>query len=111
VFVGVGAYNLPKKVAFFKPFSTLRKACPTTLEYLETSDSSDIISATKKVLNLIKYCLGLIDLDELLISHKEFKWSDDQDKWYPWPLPITGYGSTYGFNLLDEKSAPAIQQF
>jgi len=44
---------------------------PTGLIREISTISSDITSATKEVLNLIKYCMGLVDLDESLLSYKE----------------------------------------
>jgi len=66
--------------------------------------------ATKRVLNLVKYGLNCINLDERLISHKSAEWSIDKAEWKILPSKITATLDSYGIHPLNTNTVSAIQQ-
>lgn len=72
--------------------------------------TSGVRSATREVLTLIKYGLGWINLNELLMSSKDAEWSTDEVAWKPLPSLLTIVADGYSMHPLNETTASAIQQ-
>lgn len=67
-------------------------------------------SATKRVLNLVKYGLGCINLNERLFGHKSAEWSIDEVEWKIWPRRITATLDVYAIHPLNRRTVSAIQE-
>jgi hypothetical protein len=89
---------------------TDRPEIPSALQSELSSITSDITSATRKVLALVKYALGCIDLDEQLLSFKSVEWSADKTGWKPFPTLVKGVADAYSTHHLNQQTAHAIQQ-
>jgi len=87
------------------------KDLPEELQTELSEMRSNILQATRKVLNLIKYCLNQKDIDEKLFGTKGTYWSIDKVKWKL--VPSTLYGILYiqNFVSLNENTAKAIQEY
>jgi len=74
---------------------------------------SQINSATRKVMNLIKYCLNQIDLDENLFSLKlaGTHWSIDKSKWETLPVLLKAIISIENIIPLDYDNSKTIQEY
>jgi len=85
----------------------LSKELQTELSEMKAS----LLQATRKVLNLIKYCFNQVELGEALFSIKDTYWSVDKTKWKR--LPMMGYaiGAFRSFVYLNENTAKAIQEY
>ncbi|NIO37905.1 hypothetical protein GTO27_09410 [Candidatus Bathyarchaeota archaeon] len=67
--------------------------------------------ATRRVLNLVKYCFNQVELDEALFSIKDTYWSVDETEWKRLPMDGRITGAVRGFVYLNENTAKAIQQY
>jgi hypothetical protein len=83
---------------------------PSDLEDELFSIPRDVSTATKKVLNLIKYTLHEIDLNETLLSHKIEEWSENDINWNHWPIRMSVTVDDFGIHLLNTKTVSSIQQ-
>ena len=84
---------------------------PKKLQTELSEMKSGLLQATRKVLNLIKYCFNQAELDEALFSIKGTYWSVDKAEW-KW-VPMIGYatGAVHSFVYLNENTAKAIQKY
>lgn len=76
-----------------------------------SSMTSNILKATKKVLNLIKYCLNCPDLNDNLFSYKGIYWSIDKSKWKRIPERTYAIIDEHLFLSLNEKTSKSIQNY
>lgn len=72
---------------------------------------SNINEATRKVLNLIKYCFKQIELSESLFSVKDTYWSVDKVKWKRLAMLGRAVGELRDFVYLNENTAKIIQKY
>lgn len=86
-------------------FKKLSKNLQTELK----SITLPITNATRRVVNLIKFCFGQIYIDEILFGGKGDYWSEDQKNWKPLPGAIYITGDARGIITLDSGSATDIQ--
>ena len=87
--------------------SKLRGELQTELSEMKTPLSQ----ATRKVLNLIKYCFNQVGLDEALFSVRDTYWSVDRTKWKRLPMMGRAIGAIHSFKYLNENTANAIQEY
>lgn len=73
--------------------------------------TSNIRQATRKVLNLIKYCFNQKDIDDELFGTKGTYWSRDKVKWKLAPTCLYGFMSIHNPIYLNENTAKAIQKY
>lgn len=76
-----------------------------------SSMESNISKATKKVLNLIKYCFNCPDLNDNLFSSKGIYWSIDKSKWKNIPMRTYAIIDIQSFIPLNEKTSKSIQNY
>lgn len=72
---------------------------------------SGLLQATRKVLNLIKYCFNQAALDEALFSIKDTYWSVGKAEWKRVPMIGHATGAVHSFVYLNENTAKAIQKY
>lgn len=72
---------------------------------------SGLSHATRKVLNLIKYCFNQVGLNEELFSVKGTYWSVDKTKWKEVPMILSATLEPLNFLSLNENTAKAIQKY
>ncbi|MEM0007767.1 MAG: hypothetical protein QXR89_05845 [Candidatus Bathyarchaeia archaeon] len=78
----------------------------------QISEITSIISlATRKVLNLIKYCLNQTELDENLFSVKGYYWSKDRLEWKHFPMLTKLVVDIKNVTPLNEDNAKIIQEY
>lgn len=87
------------------------KRVPSNLKLEFSNITKDAAFAAKRVLTLIKYYLGHIDLSEHLVAHKKSEWSQDKTNWKPLPLLLSIFSYGYSTYPLGENSAVSIQRF
>lgn len=73
--------------------------------------TSSISQATRKVLNLIKYCFSQVDLRENLFSVKGVYWSVDKAEWKRLPMIGVAIIDVLDMIPLNENTAKAIQEY
>ena len=76
-----------------------------------SSMTSNISKATKKVLNLIKYCFNYPDLNDNLFSNKGIYWSIDKSKWKRIPEIICVTIDEHLLLSLNKKTSNSIQNY
>jgi len=73
--------------------------------------TSDISTATRKALSLIKYCLYQIELSENLFSIKGMYWSVDKVRWKLMPMMLYAIMLPLDYIKLNEDSVKIIQGY
>jgi len=87
------------------------KNLPGNLQAELSETTSNISRATRKVLNLIKYCFNQTDLDENLFSVRGYYWSIDRSKWKPLPMRLHVVLDIQNLLSINEDNAKAIQKY
>ena len=86
-----------------------RKVSPALYDELRMM-GTNASSATRRVLDLVKYGLGYIDLDERLVSLKGAEWSTDEIDWRVLPRRWTMTLDTYSSHPLNPNTVSTIQR-
>ena len=84
---------------------------PAGLQAELSSMTSRISAAARKLLYLIKYCFGNVELSEKLMSIKGNFWSLDQAEWKQLPMVLTSRLEIRTFVNLNEDTARILQKY
>jgi len=84
---------------------------PADLQVELSSMTSRISEAARKLLYLVKYCFGNVELSEELMSVKAEFWSLDQLEWKQLPMVLTSHLEIRAFEILNENTARILQEY
>lgn len=87
------------------------KKLPENLKAELQSFRLPISNATRRVLNLIKFCFGETSINEALLGSKGSYWSEDRVNWKPLPNAIYITLDSRGIITLTADSAKEIQGY